>query len=452
MNTKKLVSLAGAMALVVAAGSSGAAPSLDRGGNRTLPASIEGLRLDSARTVAVNRAEADDALLNVKGYQRVLVRLKSPSVAEVGLENPGDQIVHRERVKLEQAAFVERIRRTAPQARVVGEVQIVLNALLMEVDATALRSLATDASVIRISRVADYLADLSETVPYITAKKLQKVGKLTGKGVKVAVLDSGIDYTHVAFGGKGTLEAYEAARGASDDDSRNTARDGLFPTHRVVEGYDFVGEAWPNGPLAPDDDPIDFQGHGTHVADIIGGATGVAPKVNLYAVKVCSAVATSCSGEALIQGMEYAADPNGDGSTADRVDVINMSLGSPYGQPFDDDLAAAVDGASRLGILTVASAGNSGDKPYVTGTPAAARSALSVAQTSVPSAFLPQYEITQPASIAGTYTAIFQSWSAPLTAPVTGLLQYGDGAGGNLNGCAPFAAGSLANLIVLVDS
>jgi subtilisin family serine protease len=438
------------MALVMAAGSAGGAPSLDRGGSRALPASIEGLRLDSARTVVVNRAETD-ALLNEKDTQRVLVRLKSPSVAELGLENPGDQIVHRERVKLEQAAFVQRIRRIAPQARVVGEVQIVLNALLMEADATALRSLATDASVVRITRVADYQADLSETVPYITAKKLQRAGKLTGKGVKVAVLDSGIDYTHVAFGGAGTLEAYEAARGASDDDSRNTARDGLFPTHRVAEGYDFVGEAWPNGPLAPDDDPIDFQGHGTHVADIIGGASGVAPKVSLYAVKVCSAVATSCSGEALIQGMEYAADPNGDGSTADRVDVINMSLGSPYGQPFDDDLAAAVDGASRLGILTVASAGNSGDKPYVTGTPAAARSALSVAQTSVPSAFLPQYDILEPAAIAGTYSAIFQPWSAPLQSKVSAMVRYGDGVGGNLNGCASFAPGSLANLIVLVD-
>jgi subtilisin family serine protease len=56
----------------------------------------------------------------------------------------------------------------------------------------------------------------------------------------------------------------------------------------------------------------------------------------------------------------------------DRVDIINMSLGAPYGQPFDDDLSAAVDNATRLGILTVASAGNSGDKPYATGTPSAA--------------------------------------------------------------------------------
>ena len=55
--------------------------------------------------------------------------------------------------------------------------------------------------------------------------------------------------------------------------------------------------------------------------------------------------------------MEYAVDPDGDGDPSDRVDVINMSLGSPYGQPFDDDLAAAVDAATALGVLTVASAG-----------------------------------------------------------------------------------------------
>ena len=115
---------------------------------------------------------------------------------------------------------------------------------------------------------------------------------------------------------------------------------------------------------------------------------GVAPGVDLYAVKVCSAVSSSCCGVALIQGMEYAVDPNGDGDTSDRVDVINMSLGRNYGQPFDDDLAVAVDNATAFGVLTVASAGNGSDKPYITGTPAAATTALSVAQTQVPSAAL----------------------------------------------------------------
>lgn len=365
--------------------------------------------------------------------------------------------MRREQIRLEQNTFVSRIQRAAPSAQVIADVQVVLNAIVLQADAAAIKQIAADPAVARVSRVIDYKLDLAETVPYITARKLQNVNK--GKGIKVAVLDSGIDYTHAAFGGAGTAAAYAAAYGTSTADSRNTTRNGLFPTARVVAGHDFVGEVWPNGPLAPDADPIDCGpsaiacagGHGTHVADIIGGKLGVAPKVSLYAVKICSAVTSSCSGVALLQGMEYAADPNGDGCHNDRVDIINMSLGSPYGQPFDDDLVAAVEGASKLGILTVASAGNSSDKPYVTGTPGAAPSALSVAQTAVPSDFQPFFDVTAPANIAGTYSAVYQSWSAPLESVVERPLQYGDGANGNLNGCVAFAPGSLAGKIVLVD-
>lgn len=260
------------------------------------------------------------------------------------------------------------------------------------------------------------------------------------------MLDSGVDYTHANLGGGGTLTDYQNAYGTGTADSRNTTRDGLFPTAKVVEGYDFVGEQWPSGPLQPDDDPIDFEGHGTHVADIIGGVGGVAPGVDLYAVKVCSAVSSSCSGVALIQGMEYAVDPDGDGDPSDKVNIINMSLGSSYGQPFDDDLAAAVDNASALGVLTVASAGNSGDKPYANGTPAAAPTALSVAQTQVPSAELPFIEVD-----GNDYPAVFQPWSVAAESTLAGPLQYGNGASGNLNGCAPFASGSLIGKVVLVD-
>ena len=209
-----------------------------------------------------------------------------------------------------------------------------------------------------------------------------------------------------------------------------------------------------NPPEVPDPDPLDAgveRGHGTHVAHIIAGKGGVAPGASLYAVKVCSSVSTACSGIALIQGIDFAADPNGDGKLNDRVDIINMSLGSPYGQPFDDDVSAAVDNATAVGILTVASAGNSSDKPYVTGTPGAAKTALSVAQTAVPTGFLPLMQIIAPASIAGSHPAVFQPWSAPLTAAIQAPLQYGNGARGNLNGCAAFPAGSLTGKIVLVD-
>src|SRR5688572_27441723 len=153
--------------------------------------------------------------------------------------------------------------------------------------------------------------------------------------------------------------------------------------------------------------------------------------------------------------MDFALDPNGDGDTSDHVDIINMSLGSPYGQPFDDDLSAAVDAAALVNVLTVASAGNSADKQFITGSPGAASSALSVAQTAVPSASLQIMSILSP--IMSDRGAIFQPWSVPLSTTVEGFVLYPPTAGGKRIGCAdaagtnPYAPNELAGRIVLVD-
>jgi hypothetical protein len=128
-----------------------------------------------------------------------------------------------------------------------------------------------------------------------------------------------------------------------------------------------------------------------------------------------------------------------------------MSLGAVYGQAFDDDLSQAVGVATRAGVLVVTAAGNGQDKPFILDTPSAAQTALSVAQTEVPSATLNLMEIVSPAEIAGQFAAVHQVWSPPLTEVIEAPVQYGDGAGGNLDGCAPFAPGSLAGKIILVD-
>ena len=177
----------------------------------------------------------------------------------------------------------------------------------------------------------------------------------------------------------------------------------------------------------------------------------MAPGVEFYALKVCAALAGGCSGVALIQAMEFAVDPNGDGNIQDHVDIVNMSLGGGYDQPFDDVLSTAVDNATKLGVLTVAAAGNGGDRPYITGTPAAAATAISVAQTQMPSAFLPIISAIEPAAFRGEYPAVFQPWSAPLNREIQGLVQYSNGLGGNPNGCTPFGEGSLEGKIVVVD-
>jgi minor extracellular serine protease Vpr len=441
-----LLALALVFSLSTAALAQESTPSVDRFTDRELPASITGLKLDAPLELdGLSIASLDPSLLYAEGAGKVIVRLARPSVSEQGLvDNAAAR--ERENLRQQQAALLSRVLALDPNARVIAQVQIVLNAVFVEVDASILPQLAQDPAVLRIAPVGNYEMDLSETVPYIGASAVQDYG-FTGSGIKVAVLDSGIDYTHAALGGSGDPADY-----ASNDPT--IIEPGTFPTAKVVGGYDFVGSVWPDGPEMPDADPLDDGpggGHGTHVAHIIGGFGGVAPGVDLYAVKVCSSVSTSCSGIALIRGMEFAANPNGDGRLSDRVDIINMSLGSSYGQPFDDDLSAAVDNATKLGILTVASAGNSSDKPYANGTPAAAPTALSVAQTAVPSAVLPLMEVLSPASIAGYYPVVFQPWSAPLTTVIEAPLQYGDGAGGNLLGCDPFPAGSLAGKIVLVN-
>ncbi len=444
-----VVALLTMLALAVPSGAQEAAP--DRF-DRPLPDSIENLKLDSPITVSnIDRGVLDSSLVGAVGEQQVIVRLTGDSLAESGKTTDSAQAKLVKDLDKKQTKFVDRIKKSTG-AKELARTQRVLNAVFLEIDASQLATLASDPDVMRIARVGTYEMDLSETVPYIGGTAVQNAG-FDGSDIKVAVLDSGIDYLHAALGGSGDPAEFDA-------NDPTIIEPGTFPTAKVVGGYDFVGSLWVGGatspPEMPDPDPLDDGpggGHGTHVADIIGGELGVAPGVDLYAVKVCSSISTSCSGVALIQGMEFAVDPNMDGKAKDRVDLINMSLGSSYGQPFDDDLSAAVDAATSLGVLTVTSSGNSSDKPYITGTPGAARTALSTAQTHVPSAVLPFMEVTAPEGIAGLYPAVFQDWSVPLSVSgsVEGPLQYGDGAGGNLNGCAAFAPDSLAGLVVLVD-
>ena len=387
-----------------------------------------GLRLDEPITGTA--PNIDERLVGASGTVEVSIRLTEPSIARGG---------NAATIAAQQAAAIAAVEGAG--GTVDGTVDTVLNAVFATIDVDAVDAIVAAGSVFSVNAVADYELDLTETVPYIGATGVQDGGN-TGEGIRVAVLDSGVDYTHADLGGDGTDAAYEAAFGVGcafnaagtllECESENFAsRDGLFPTDKVVEGFDFVGEEWPNGDRTEDDDPIDYEGHGTHVADIIAGRNGVAPGADIIAVKVCSAVSSSCNGVALIKGVEYAVDQG--------ADIINMSLGSLYGQAFDDDLSAATDGATAAGALSVVSAGNSANKPYVTGSPAASPTALSVAQTQVPSARLPFLTVLDGAGEeAATLKAVFQDWSAEPTEVTTGPLQYGDGAGGNLDGCAAF--------------
>ncbi len=419
--------------------------------------SVEHLRLESP---AVADGENAPFLPNSAGEIEVVVRLDGLSVSEI---NEKDALrsgkMLSSRVQRSHAAALTRNQQALlPSIEALGGHEVarltkVLNAVIVSIDPERVQDLASLPGVVSVRPVGSYELDLDDTVLYIGAAAAQAAG-VDGSGVTVAVLDSGIDYTHRNLGGEGTLAAYEAAYGVAPGDPRNETLDGLFPTDKVIGGYDFVGEAWPtNGERSEDPDPIDYGGHGSHVADIIAGLSsdglhkGVAPGAQLYALKVCSAISTSCNGVALLLGMEFAVDPDGDGDLSDAVDVVNMSLGSSYGQ-IEDDLSLASRNAVRLGVVVVAASGNSGDRPYITSSPAATPEVISVAQTQVPSASATGLEINTPAAISGTiYNTTVADW-APVTAAVTGDVAYDTT---NPLGDSPFPPGYFAGKVALID-
>ena len=183
---------------------------------------------------------------------------------------------------------------------------------------------------------------------------------LTGEGVTVGVIDSGIDYNHPDLGGSGT-----------DDETAD------FPNDRVVGGYDLVGDAYDAGAglsPKPDEYPDDCGGHGTHVSGIIGAdgeITGVAPDVDLMGYRVFGCEGSS-STDVILEAMERA--------MADDVDVVNMSLGASFVTWQDYPTAQLADAMSDSGITMVISAGNEGTAgTFSSGAPGVAGDAITVA-------------------------------------------------------------------------
>ena len=381
----------------------------------------------------------------VSSTNRYFVQMADPTTAEIWIAaQEGDTLLrantaqaYTENLAAKQTALSARI--VALDGKVIANFQKVFNGLAVEIDAENLRELAQLPGVVNISPISDYSLHLDDTVPWTGASIAQDAG-YDGSGITVAVIDSGIDYTHEHLGGSGLItDTQQAIAEAS-----MVADPALYPTSKVIGGYDFVGSNWPNTAEEPDPNPMDDEaggvdGHGTHVASIIAGVDttssggvgpGVAPGAELYALKVCSSIATSCSGVAIAQAYEFSADPNGDSMFDDRVDVVNLSLGSNYGQTGSAD-DGMINLLSALGTTVVSSAGNGGNNPYIQGSPSSAQTAISVAQSSVPNAFAAEFVITDPVSITGSSDVVHYSWSATWDSTISGEVYHT-----NNTGCA----------------
>ncbi|MEO2281533.1 S8 family serine peptidase [Pseudoalteromonas pernae] len=229
------------------------------------------------------------------------------------------------------------------------------NALVVDGDEAQVKQLEKHQDVKAIYPVYDYELAVEDSANYINATPLVENEIATGEGVRVAVLDTGIDYTHAAFGGEGTAEAYAAA--IADETV-------TWPQGIVQGGYDFYNM---------DPDPIDNgTNHGTHVSHSV---TGIAPNVDLFVYSVC---AGGCPGIAQLMALEAAMDPNGDLDIEDRVDVVNMSLGGDFGDVAQDAVGLFINRAVTLGTNVVVSAGNDNNIPYIVGGPSTSENALSV--------------------------------------------------------------------------
>lgn len=253
------------------------------------------------------------------------------------------------------------------------------NGLTVRTDAdqaAALRSLPSVTNVYPVGIVAapepeEVSPDLVTALAMTGADVVQSELGFTGAGLSVGVLDTGIDYNHPDLGGDG-------------DQSRRLEADPVtreLDHPRVTHGWDYVGEEFDSSdpsspPPAPDPDPFDLRGHGTHVSGIVGanaqsegGATGVAPGVTLGMYKVFGPGSTTA--DVIIDALEDA--------YTDGMDIVNMSLGASFAWG-DYPTSQASNALVAQGVTVVASAGNSGGAgAYSLGAPGNASDAIGVA-------------------------------------------------------------------------
>jgi subtilisin family serine protease len=301
-------------------------------------------------------------------------------------------------LKQQQAPVSQRVQ--ALGGKVLAGYQAAYNGLKVRIPARQAAALAAIPGVVAVRPLRPFKRTNVHGVPLVGGPAVWGgVPGYRGEGIKIADIDTGIDYTHADFGGPGTVAAYQAALASDTTDPDPTLVGPSAP--KVKGGIDLVGDDYNADSSSPayqptphpDSNPLDCNGHGTHTAGTIAGfgvlsdgtrytgtydadtvsahswkvGPGVAPLADLYAVRVFG-----CEGstDEVIDAIEWAVDND--------MDVINMSLGSPFGSA-DDPTAAAASNAAWAGVIVIASAGNEGPAPYIVGSPSTGKGVVSVA-------------------------------------------------------------------------
>ncbi len=395
--------------------------------------------------------------------------LEDPPVAQVISSRSaitGKQAqAHTAKLRAAQAAVVAALGKR--RVRVSATSQLLVNAVFVRVAG------ADAAAALKDLPGVKYVQFLPRTKPSLNAAinlvgvpaAWSTVGGSTnaGAGVRIGVIDTGIDQNHPGF-----------------QDATLTAPAGFpvgnpnFTNNKVIVARSYVSYLTDPDPLysTPDDSsPRDRQGHGTAIAMIAAGVantgpaaaiTGVAPKAFLGNYKVF--------GSPGLNEYTYFTAWNAalTDAVTDRMDIVTLSLGegdpaifgpldvgtAVCGDPICDVRSQAVESATKLGVLVVAAAGNGGDigstavSQNSLNTPGVVPSAVTVG-ASVNSHALYQAVKVNGGSL-GSLRALFGDGpkiAAPLTAPIKDVTQVGD----NGQACAALPAGSLSGAIALIQ-
>ncbi|HEX7137586.1 MAG TPA: S8 family serine peptidase, partial [Vicinamibacterales bacterium] len=243
---------------------------------------------------------------------------------------------------------------------------------------------------------------------------------LTGRGVRVAIIDTGIDYNHPDLGGC------------------------FGPGCRVEKGFDLVGDAFNADDdvpiIAPDPDPDDCAGHGTHVAGIVGargGITGVAPEVKFHAYRVFGCEGTTTS-DIMLEAMEMVLH--------DRADVLNMSIGAALQWP-QYPTAQASNRLVKRGIVVVASIGNDANLGlYAASAPGVGKDVIGVASFDNTFANLVAFTVSPDNKAIGYNNS---DSPPPPTSGSSPLARTGTATAAS-DACNPLGAGSLTGKVALI--
>lgn len=355
---------------------------------------------------------------------------------------PTSEGVRLDKVREEKSAFREAARKAGIQFKERRSFDVLFNGLSIDVSAADRAKIARlpgvkamyPVEVIQapkpIKAEGDVQPQMDTALAMTRADVLHSLG-LKGEGIKVGIIDTGVDIDHPAFGGNGTPGSTP------------------FPSARVAYGYDFVGDAFNADPASPgynpvpvpDANPDDCGGHGTHVAGIVGadgGVTGVAPKVTLGAYRVFGCAGSTLS-DVMIAAMERA--------LADGMQVVNQSIGSSFQWP-DYPTAKAADRLVKQGVVMVASIGNSGTSGlYAAGAPGVGKKVIGVASFDNTHSKLNQFGL----SPDGTPIGYQQATGAP-AAPTSGsqpMARTGSKTSTD-DACATLPAGSLTGRVALI--